>query len=545
MRNRSGFTLLAAGLLLLAGAAGAQEPQQIQVDSTAPPVEATGVDVQDGAVLLTLDEAVEVALRQNLGLSIQRYTRQRANLGVSQTLGIYDVLANAIGFAQDEATPPTTDLQASEVNFQQVSFGFDQLFPTGGVLSMDWVNFRRESNLAFSRFNPEYNSDLAFTFNQPLLRNFGRLATERQLMLARNRSQASREEFERQLVLTVQDVVNAYWNLVGARRQLVVAEESLGLARELHERNRIQVEVGTMAPLELVQSEAAIAEREEGIITAQGLLGDAEDVLRRLLNLPDGELWEAEIRPATDPAIEHTPIDVEAAIQTALAERPELRSVNLDIEQARIESEFAHNQERPTLDLNLSYGFQGAGGNVIARDPQGNPVVVSTGGYGDAFDQVGGLDYDGWTARLTFGLPLQNRGARAARAIADLDLRRAQTALEDLRKGIITEVRAAARQVETAAKQIEAAKASRVFQERNLDAERKRYENGMSTSFQITQIQEDVTEARRREVFAINNYRRVLADFQRSIGRLLEEEGVSIDDAEAQVDRWEFSLRGR
>src|SRR5688572_1441176 len=176
MRNRSRFNLVAAGLLLLAGTAGAQEPQQIRVDTSAAQVEATGVDVRDGAVLLTLDEAVEIALRQNLNLSIQRYTLNRARLGVAQTLGIYDVLASATGVAQDEASPTTSELAASEVSYQEATFGFDQLFPTGGVLSMDWVNFRREQNLAFSRFNPEYNSDLAFSFNQPLLRGFGRLA---------------------------------------------------------------------------------------------------------------------------------------------------------------------------------------------------------------------------------------------------------------------------------------------------------------------------------------------------------------------------------
>lgn len=546
MRNRSRFTLLAAGLLLLAGAAGAQEPKQITVDTAAPPVEATGVDIQEGAVLLTLDEAVETALRQNLGLSIQRYTRERARLGVQQTLGIYDLLAAATLSAQDTETPTISEFESSQENIQRLNASVEQLLPVGGRVTVGWTNLRRENNNPFSRLNPGYNSGINFNFNQPLLRDFGRLATERSLILARNRSQASREEFERQVTLTVQQVINAYWNLVGARRQLNVAEESLGLARELHDRNKIQVEVGTMAPLELVQSEAAIAEREEGIITAQGLLGDAEDQLRRLLDLPEGELWSTEIRPVTDPAIQHTPIDVEAAIQTAFAERPELHTQQLDIEQARVEAEFARNQERPTLDLNVSYGFSGAGGDVTIRDEDTGEIIdVIPGGYGDAFNQITGLDFPGWTAQLTFGFPIQNRGARAARAIADVDLDRAETALEDLRKGIVTEVRAAARQVETAAKQIDAAKASRMFQERNLEAERKRYENGMSTSFQITQIQEDVTEARRREVFAINNYRRVLADFQRTTGRLLEEEGVTIADEEPEIDRWQFSLWGR
>ncbi|HEX5716806.1 MAG TPA: TolC family protein [Thermoanaerobaculia bacterium] len=545
MRNRSRFTFVAAGLLLLAGAAGAQEPQQIRVDSTALPVEATGVDIQDGVVLLTLEEAVEIALRQNLGLSIQRYTRNRARLAVGRELGIYDLRLSSLLRAEDAETPSESELEGSQTNLQRFNAGFDQLFPTGGNLNLGVTNTRRESDNPFLTVNPSFRSGLVFAYTQPLLRDFGRLATERNLLVARNRSEASREEFERQLVVTVQDVIDAYWNLVGARQQLIVAEESMKLARELHDRNRIQVEVGTMAPLELVQSEAAIAEREEGIITAQSSVGDTEDALRRLLNLPEGELWATEIRPATDPTIQHTPIDVAAAIQTALAERPELRFQQLDIEQARIETQFARNQELPTLDFDVSYGFAGLGGDVLIEDPVTGEIRRVPGGFGDALSGITGLDFPGWTAQLIFGFPLQNRTARAARAIAEIDLQRAESAMEDARNGIVTEVRGAARRVETAAKQIEAARASRTFQERNLDAERKRYENGMSTSFQITQIQEDLTQAKSREVNSIVNYRIALAEYQRAIGRLLEEEGVSIDDEEAQVDRWQFSLRGR
>jgi outer membrane protein len=546
MRNRSRSILFAGGLLLLAGAAGAQEQQQIRVDTTAKAVEATGVDIKDGAILLTLDEAVELALRQNLGLSIQRYTRTRSRLGVDQTLGIYDLLASALAYGEDRQTPTLSALEASQSNLQRLNFGVDQLFPTGGNLNLGWANSRRESNNPFATVNPGYNSGIEFRFTQPLLRNFGRLATERDILVAQNRSQASRQEFERQVVLVVQDVIDAYWNLVGGRQQLIVAQESLSLARELHDRNRIQVEVGTMAPLELVQSEAAIAEREEGIITAQSAVGDAEDTLRHLLNLPEGPLWGTEIRPATEATVQHTPIDVAAAIQTALSRRPELRNQQLDIEQARIQLEFARNQERPTLDLDVSYGFAGAGGDLIIRDDDTGEIINSVpGGFGDAFNQVGRFDSPTWTAQVTFGFPLQNRTARAARAIADIDLQRAQAALEDARNGVITEVRGAARRVETAAKQIDAAKASRVFQERNLDAERKRYENGMSTSFQITQIQEDLTQARSREVNAVINYRTALAEYQRVIGGLLEDEGVAIEDEEPQANRWQFSLRGR
>ncbi|HYN21889.1 MAG TPA: TolC family protein [Thermoanaerobaculia bacterium] len=545
-RFNSCFATWAVVLLLLSGAAGAQDQTQIQVDTAAKPVEPAGLDIRENAVLLSLDEAVEVALRQNLGLAIQRYTRNRARLGVDQTLGIYDLLASGTAYTEELSSPVISTFEASESNLQRFNFDVDQLLPLGGTVGVGVSSRRSESNSPFARVNPGFSAGLEFSFNQPLLRDFGRLATERGLLVALNRSQASRDEFERQLVTIVQDVIDAYWSLVGARQQLIVAQESLSLAGELHDRNKIQVDVGTMAPLELVQSEAAIAEREEGIITAQAAVGDGEDALRRLLNLPAGELWETEIRPVTDSAIQHTPIDVEAAIRTAFEERPELHTQQLDIEQARIERDFAVNQERPTLDLDLTYGYSGVGGDVIIRDEDTGQIIDTIpGGYSDALDQVTGLDFRGWTAQLTFGYPLQNRGARAARAIAEIDLERAETAFEDAQKGIITEVRQAARRVETAAKQIDAARASKVFQERNLDAERKRYENGMSTSFQITQIQEDLTEARSREVNAVVNYRTALADYQRVIGRLLEEEGISIADEEAQLNRWQYSLRGR
>ncbi|HEX3126626.1 MAG TPA: TolC family protein [Thermoanaerobaculia bacterium] len=535
-----------AGFLLLAGSVAAQDQAASarRVETVPTPILASGVDVKDGAVLLSLDEAVEIALRQNVGLSVERYTRDRARLGVEQTLGIYDLLLSGSAHAEDNTSPTTSQLQASQSNLQRLNFGVSQLFPMGGEVTVGWNNSRSENNNPFSRLNPAYNSSLIFGLKQPLLRDFGRLATERALLVAQNRSQASSQEFERQVTVAVQDVIDAYWNLVGARQQLVVARESLSLARELHDRNKIQVDVGTMAPLELVQSEAAVAEREEGIITAQSAVGDAEDVLRRLLNLPQGELWGTEIRPVTDPTIQHQPIDVEAAIQTALAERPELRFQQLDIEQARIQAQYARNQEKPALDLEVGYDFAGVGGDVILRDEDTGAIIgTQPGGYSDALSQVTGLDFHGWSIDLTFGFPLQNRAARTARAIADLDLARAQTAMDDTRSGIITEVRQAARRVETAAKQIEAAKASRVFQERSLEAERKRYENGMSTSFQITQIQEDLSQARTREVNAVVNYRTALAEFQRTTGQLLDVESIEIADEEPPVDRWSFSLR--
>jgi outer membrane protein len=433
----------------------------------------------------------------------------------------------------DRASASTSSLEASERKAASFNLGLQRLFWTGGTAAVNFLNSRNESNSTFENPNPSYRSDIEVGFTQPILRDYGRLVTERNVLVARANSQTSRENFERSLTDAVKAVSDAYWRVVETGEQLRVAEQSLDLAKELHERNKIQVDVGTLAPLELVQSEAAIATREEEIIRAQSAVGDAEDALRRLINVPAGPTWETPIRTITKAETERLEIDVLQAIDKALASRPELRAQRSTLERLKIDKAFAKNQLLPTLDFNVTYGFNGVGGTQNLREDPTDPSRLTgriSGGYDDALRQIGNLDFDGWSARFTFGLPIQNRAAKAQAVIANLALEQGGVQLEDLQAGIITEVRTAARAVETAAKQIDAARSSVNFQQRNLDAERKRYENGMSTSYRINQIQDDLTRARSREVSAIVNYRTSITAFQRAIGELLTANGVTIDD---------------
>lgn len=533
--------LKACGLALLV-LSGTALPAQVQLDTRAatPPADVP-LEVRDGAVELSLNEAVELALRRNLGLVIERYTRTQAQLEIQQALGIYDTLLGIDVQASDVTNPGVSRFAGSATQAQNATFSLSQFIPTGGQVSVGWENSRSESDA--NTVNPLYSSGLNFSFVQPLLRDFGRAPYERQLLIAQNRSLGSSAEFNRQVITTLQQVTDAYWSLVEAREQLVVARQSLGLAQELHERNRIQVEVGTLAPLELVQSEAAIATREEDIIRSQQAVGDAEDTLRRLLNLPQGPLWETEIRPETNPEIERSTRDVQAAIGSALQTRPEVRAQQLLVEQARIQADYFRNQKLPSLNLAVDYGLSGSNATLLGVDEEGRPVL-GAGSFGDALEQATGFDFDGWTARLTFGYPLQNRSARAASSIADLQLEQAQAQLSDVEQQITTEVRQAARRVDSAAKQIDAARASVNFQERSLDAERKRYENGMSSSFEITRIQQDLTSARSRLVSAVVAYRTALTQLQQSTGELLPQYGIVVDDPEAPIDRFDFSFFG-
>jgi outer membrane protein TolC len=530
-------------LLVAAGAMSAAplpvSPKVIPVPDTPP------LEVKDNAVLLSVNDAVEIALRRNLNLVVQRYVRDRSGQGIPQALGIYDLTVNGTASASDQTSATASSLQSGKTTQQVLNAGLSQIIPLGGQLSFGFNNNRQTSNNSFVSINPAYNSGLSLTYNQPLLRNFGTLATEYNILVARNNSEQSRQQFEFQVVATTQSVINAYWALVGARQQLIVAQESLSLAKELHERNRIQVEVGTIAPLELVSSEANIATNEEAIITAKAAVADAEDVLRGLLNFPPGPLWQAEIRPTTDPVIDRVPINLDDALQSALATRPEIKTQELVVAQSSINQKYAYNQLKPSLNLQLAYNTSGVGGDVIVRDPNTGEILrVIPGGFTDAFSQVTGFNFTGWSAQLVFSYPLQNHTAKANAVISDLDKARTTTVLDQLRQSVITEVRTATRKVDTAAKSIDAARIARQFQEKNLDAERKKYENGLSTSFQITTIQQNVTAAKSNEVNTVITYRTALADYYRAIGKLLDVQGVQIDDPADPVKRWHFSLFG-
>ncbi len=519
-RARRWAAALATGLVITAGMANAQTLVETK-GYTPPAAVEPPLEIQDGAVQLSLDQAIEIALRRNLDLVIERYVRRQEELGIEQTLGLYDLRTSANLLANEGETLGGAG-QTIETSNRQGSFGLTQRLPIGGDLTIG-ANSRRNATA-----NPRepglpagYTSGFAFSYDQPLLRDFGRLANERPILLAQIDNRVGRERFEGQVAATIQQVVNAYWNLVEAYEQVGVAQESLALARELHDRNRIQVEVGTLAPLELVQSEAAIAVRDEDIIRAQAAIGDTADVLRQLLNLPQGDLWQVDIRPTTEPETERVAIDVNEAIRIALAERPEVRTQQLFLERNQLDVRYFRNQLLPQLNLGVDY-------NLGGLDPT----------FSETFQQIICLDLPGWAAQLTFAYPLQNRGAKAQKAIADINVERALLEIADNENVVTTEVRQAARRVDTAAKQIEAARASRQFQELNLDAERKRYENGMSTSFQITQIQEDLTLARSREVTATIAYRTALTEYYRATGRLLEQENVQLSDPEQPINRF-------
>ncbi len=492
-------------------------------------------------IQLSLDEAVALALRNNLGLRVERFRRAQTLFQIQQQRGIYDFnFSFNSGFDESTSAAATVlagaDVQQAEN--QTFNLQMRQLVSSGGTFGIDYNNRRSETNSVFQSINPSFNLQFDAVYSQPLLRDGGRLATDRGIRIAQTNSKIGLENLKLQVITTVQQVENAYWQLVEARQQLEVDQESLDLAEQLHEMNKVQVRVGTKAPLELIQSEAGIATRQETIVLSQARVQDSEDELRRLLNLPIETLWDKSLVPVTAAEVDRLAIDLDGAIGTGLNNRPELASQKHTLENLKLDSRFFRNQKRARLDLDLRYGYSGIGGDVLVFAPGSSPfdpnpdTMTIPGGYSDALEQITDLEFDSWSVGFNFAFPLQNRAAKAASTIADLALAQGESELADLILQIRTEIRRAARAVDTAAQQIDTAGTSRELAERNLEAEQKRYENGLSTSFQVLEIQEDLSLARSREVAAITGYRRAIVDFFRAIGTLLEETGIEVGDEE-------------
>ena len=487
--------------------------------------------IVDGDIHLTLQEAVLLAIERNLAVHAQQYAHERANLGIQEAMGIYDfnLLAGA-EMAEDES-PAASNLDGALIQKTErtsLYVGGSQLVPTGGLFTVNFPNSRFETNSDFAFVNPSFNSALDLTFQQPLLRNFGRDATEYAIDVAKATTDISDADFEAQLVLVVQRVSNAYWTLVAARSALDVAQESLGLAKELDQNNRVRVDVGTLAPLELVQSEAGIAAREEDIIRARAAIGDAEDLLFFFLNIEQGDAWSRQIVPDTPELLEREVFPLDESIRKALAERPEMHGQDVRLHVLALDQAFFHQATKPRLDLRASYGLSGLGGDVLIRDADGNVIGTLDGGWNDAFDQVTGWDFPGWAIGVELGWPIQNRTAKARAAMADLALEEERLAGNELELQITTEVRAAVRGIATAKEQLESAEVSQRLAEKNLDAERKKYDNGLSTSFQILEVQEDLTTARERVVAGQTAYRRALIEYHRATGTLLDRAEIQI-----------------
>ncbi len=462
------------------------------------------------ALELSLDDAVERALKNNADLAVEKFRPEIAKEDEQGAKGAYDPFLTGRLDKTSRTNPGSSAFTGGdkvETDSWTWNFGVQQLLKTGAGVQVLFNNDKSDTNNVFQTFNPSFQSTVNLAVNQPLLRDRDIDSARQQLKVTKNNREISDAQFQQTVINTVASVKKAYYDVIAANDNLVAQRKSLALAQKLLEENQIKVKVGTLAPLDVVAAESEKAGREEGVINAETLLATAEDNLKQaIFPRNDPATWALRIVPTDRPSAQPRSVDTEAAIQNALAKRTDMIAARKGLDSNDVNLRFAKSQTLPSLDLVASYGATGIGGTQL-RDAFGEPLPTPIpGGYGDAVGDVFGRDFPTWTLGINVSYPLFNRGAKASQARARLSKEQALASLNRLELQVAAEVRSAARNVEANYKRVESTGAARVLQERRLDAEEKKFAAGMSTNFLVTQAQRDLADASVAEIRAILDY---------------------------------------
>ena len=519
--------LLAIALLAmpaLPGSSRAAEPLPVPIATGArkpeplPPGE---------KIELSLEQAIRLALQNTLDLDVSSLTYEKAAFGIGSAQGYFDAGVEVDVNANRTQQASFSQIAASDTKNQTGNLIFGGNLLSGGTYNLTWANSRIDSQIpGYTLFNPRWTSTLSVGATQPLLRNFGKTVTNRLVVQAQYGRDTSAWAFVTAVQTAVQLVDGAYWDLAYARALLEARQEALAIAKDLNRITQIKIDVGTLAPIDIVQTEVTVAQREQDIITAEGQIGDAEDRLKRLLNVRNLPDWQRPIVTTEVPTAEPVKIQVEDGMRQALQTRPEIQQAQIDIESKKLTLVYNKDQVKPRLDLAASYGYSGLGAQGTYTFPDGSTIERV---YGDALSNIFNRDYPAWTVGLTFVIPILNRTAKYNAAIASSDLELSRTNLYLAKQNLWLEVRTAARGVDTALKTVEASKKSRELAERNLDAEKKKFENGMSTTFQVSSIQNDLTNARAVELQAYATYLKSRTTWHKAVGDILEWKNVKLE----------------
>jgi outer membrane protein TolC len=494
---------------------------------------------QEGSALsLSLEECILRAMKNNLAVAIQVLNPEIAGAAVTQAgEKFYPTLA--LGFnkrSTNSASYSFLDASGSVVTkLNDYTLDFSQVLPGGGTLGLNLDSNRNDSNRSFQTINPRFGSTLTFDFTQPLLKDFGWNVSRQQILIARNNLAISESDLETALMTTLYQVEAAYWTLAYSIDNLEVGRRSLQLAKDLLEKNRRSVEVGQLAPIEILSAQAEVATREADILQAEAQVKNAEDQMKTLLNLsPEEDKAAASIIPKDRPVLPERKISLDEALATALANRPDLRSTRIGLKNQELNVSYAKNQLLPGLNLTASYWSPGVSGTQIVylNDNPLSGIVLRTipGGSKASLKDAFNFKYNNWSVGLTLSVPFNNILSRATYTQARLDMKQALLDLKNKEQQVFLEIKTAVRAVETNAKRVQAYKVARELAEQKLAGEEEKLKVGLSTNYLVLQYQRDLATARSTELKAVVDYNVSLADLDQALGTSLKNRNMSVTD---------------
>jgi len=516
-----------AGIVAAAMVAASGMPVSVfaqQSTGARPPLTAIQTPVPDALLRrLSADEAVRLALQNNLGLQVARFSPQLQDLSLAVTRATW-APALTTRFSQNGNNQPSTGfLSGSSTSTHSNQFAnnvsVEQTVKTGGSYSIGWDSARITTNSILSSYPTQLNSSLALSVAQPLVRNFKVDATRNQLYVTQKNREIADVQLQQQVVVTTRSVRNAYWDLAYARASLQVAQQALDLANESLRDTRSRVEIGTTPPIDVTEAQAEVANREEAVIVAEAQIGTAEDTLRTLNYSPSSpDFWTLHIETTDEPLFNPTVVDVDGAVRNALDKRSDLVQSKKSLEANELNLKYLGNQTLPDVRAQLDYGLTGVGGTYVPRNifgtDGGATVTQNDRGYISVLGDLVNNAYPRWTAQVNIAYPIGHSQQEASLAQSRLQYNQNLTQLKNQQLQVVTQVRESARQAVTNQKRVETTRAAREFARARLDAEQRKFAAGSSTNFLVFQAQRDLAQAANNELRAILDYQKSLIDLE-------------------------------
>jgi outer membrane protein TolC len=478
-------------------------------------------------VPLTIDDAIKRALDRNLDISVQRLNPETFDYSIAALAAFYKPTLTSTVSRNSSTTPSNntisgaaagTGIIAATNNFNG---GVAQNFRWGGgALSAALNNNKQSTTSLTALFNPQFNTNWSAQYTQPLLRNFKIDNTRQQLTVTKLNQDISEIQLQALIINTVSNVRNAYWDYVFATQSVEVAKRSVDLAEQLVKDNQTRVEIGTMAPIDIVQAQSQAATQRQNIATAEGARRSAELALKRLIvGGTDDPYWNAAIDPTDRPDFSPETIDVAAAVKRALENRTDLQQTRKNLQVNDVTLKYLTNQTLPQADVVARYGLIGQGGTQFTSCT-GSGISRSCastlpGGYADALSSLFRTSFPTWNLSFNVSYPLGMSQADATIARAHVQQRQVEAQLKQVELQIATDVTNAATQVQSNVERVQAAQVAREFAQRQLEAEQSKFEVGMQTNYFVVQAQRDLATAQNNELQAILAYRRSLVELER------------------------------
>jgi outer membrane protein TolC len=480
-------------------------------------------------VALSLDDVVKLALDRNLTIAVQRLNPPQFDPAIASLRATYWPQVSSLLGTQSTANPPTAGTIGIPVGAASVTSGittlnggYAQNVPWGGgQLNVSINNLKNTTTSTTALYNPAYLPTYAATFTQPLLRGLAIDPNRQQIFVTKIARDISDVQLKSTIINTLSNVREAYWTYVYTVQAVDVAEQSLRLATELVHDNQVRVQVGVLAPIDVVTAQSQEAQARLAVIQAMGTRDTAELALKQqIVSGTQDPNWSARLDPTDRPDFEAVEINVDDAVRRAMANRTDLAQARMNLQQNNVTYKFLRNQLLPQADLTASYGLAGLGGTQIER--QSNNAISSQvigvvpGGYGNAISSLLTNEYPAWSVQLRFSAPLGGANVgEASMAAARIEMEQAASQVRQIELQVATEVTNAVIGLRNNVQAARAAQAAQVLAQQSYDAEAKKLEIGTSTNYNVIQQLNSLNAAKTSYLQAVLNYRNALVELDR------------------------------